>query len=159
MLTAVVLHISQFLSDLRLTVLVDGGICILTFPSIQLIDIQVHAEIMLMTALFMSEAAFRQPASKTKRITPAAIIYTYSVEHKVGLFNLGYMFRPFLRLSSGMSIQKSFKGRYNEIKCMWSLVCRHHLLIIFKYQVKVKLTIKQATKGQRGSRCIALIFL
>jgi len=46
------------------------------FTFIQLIDIQVHAEIMLMTALVTSEVAFRRPASRTKRITPAAIIDT-----------------------------------------------------------------------------------
>lgn len=124
----------------------------MTFPFIQLIDIQVHAEIMLMKVLFMSEVAFQQPASKTKRIKSVAIIYTYSVENRKSLFNLGYMFRSFLRPPLGMSIQKSFKGRCNEIRCEGPLVYSHRLLIIFKYKVKVevKFTIKQATKGQKG---------
>jgi hypothetical protein len=49
-----------------------------------------------------------------------------------------------------MSIKKSFKGRYNEIKCKGPLVYSRRLLIIFKYKLKVKFTIKEATKGQRG---------
>jgi len=152
MLTAVVLRSVSSLANGDLLFFVCGGIGRLTFPFIQLIDSQIHAEIMLVTALFMSEIAFRQPASKTKSITPVAVINNYSIEHRICLLNLGYMFRPLLRLSSGMPIQKSFKGRYNEIKCKGTLVYRHHLLIISKYQVKVKFTIKQATKGQRGSR-------
>jgi hypothetical protein len=45
------------------------------------------------------------------------------------------MFWPFLRPSSGISIQKSSKGRYNEIKCKGPPVYNHHLLIILKYGI------------------------
>ena len=66
------------------------------------------------------------------------INYTYCVEHNIGLFKIElhlymyaacidplhvcYMYRPFLRPSSGMAIQKSYKGRYYKIALRGALV-------------------------------------
>jgi hypothetical protein len=37
--------------------------------------------------------------------------------------------------SSGISMQKSSKGRYSAIKCKGPVVYSHHLLIILKYGI------------------------
>jgi hypothetical protein len=62
---------------------------------------------------------------------------TIFTEHNVSSFELRLtvhvccVFRPFLGSSSGMSIQKSCKGRYSEINCKWLLVYSHRVLIKF----------------------------
>jgi len=43
--------------------------------------------------------------------------------------------------------------------CINSLVCMvSEIIIAAKSKVKVKFTLQQAMKAQRGSRCIALLF-
>ena len=41
----------------------------------------------------------------------------------------------------------------------WQRSCRLPLMNRLKFKVKVKVTLEQATKAQRGNRCTALLFL
>jgi len=59
-------------------------------------------------------------------LTPSNTAYAY---FNSSLY-VRYMFRPFLRPSLGVSIQKSSKIRYNEIKCKGLPVYNNRFLII-----------------------------
>jgi hypothetical protein len=59
-----------------------------------------------------------------------------------------YMFRPFLRLSSDMSIQISYKGRYtyNKIKCNVNFIEFYHILPYEHFKVTCLMKPKGKTK-------------
>jgi len=97
---------------------------------------------------------FEKQLSKVSRLAVWSWVHKWRRQY-VGKFNINLQFR------FNLCLRTTDFGR-NETVCMYMYVCIcmyvYVCIYIYIYKVKVKITLEQATKAQRGSRGIALLF-